>query len=98
MKKPKKVKSCFGHYGEKEEKDCREDCRNCPELESLNEIIFCPKKKAYPCDTRCNDVNLCRRCYWRWWDKNRDRRCSLMNEIRKFMADNKLVFDKRRGN
>jgi hypothetical protein len=88
--KKKFVRTCFGHYGEKEDKDCGEDCNNCPEMIERKKIIFCPKKKAYPCDILCEDVDLCKSCYFGWWDKNRNKKCSLKEEIKKFMEKNNL--------
>ena len=90
MSKVKRVKNCLGHYGEKEDKDCKEDCNDCPEVISQTDVIFCKRKRAYPCNIFCDEVDYCKQCYWGWWFKNRDKRCLLKEEIKKYMEKNNL--------
>lgn len=94
--KTKKVKICFGKYGTKESKDCRDDCIKCEDTkkEGLSDIIFCKKKKGFPCDILCDDVDDCKDCYWNWWEKNKLKKCSLNDNIKKFMKERKLVHKK----
>jgi len=94
----KKVRMCFGKWGEKEEKLCKEDCNNCFELTEYQDIIFCKKKKTYPGLMMCGDIKKCQECYWNWWFKHKKESCSQKEEIRKFMEANDLKFEKRREN
>lgn len=91
----KKVRLCFGKWGEKESKDCNGDCNNCFELTEYQDIIFCKKKKTYPCLMMCGDIKDCQECYWNWWFKNKKEYCNQNEEIKKFMEAHELEFEKR---
>lgn len=92
------VRFCFGRYGEREEKNCKEDCRNCPEANSLKDVLFCKKKKTYPCLMMCSDTKKCQECYWSWWFKNKVGYCNQIEEIKKYMESHELKFEKRLEN
>lgn len=48
------------------------------------------------CCIMCNNYDKCLKCYWGWYQKNKDRRCSLSNDIRAIMKSNKMEFEKER--
>ena len=89
------VRFCFGRWGEREEKLCKGDCNNCFELNEYTDIIFCKKKKTYPCIMMCGDTKKCQECYWDWWFKNKKEYCSQVKEIEKFLEEHNLKFEKK---
>jgi len=97
MKKElKKVRLCFGKYGEKEERNCKGDCNYCEEKQTRQEVIFCEKKKTYPCNMICRDNMKCRDCYFGWFSENRQKYTKINEYIKKFMHNNKLIFEKKK--
>jgi hypothetical protein len=71
MSELKNCPFCFGNYGNKEEKLCKGDCNNCLELSDRRDIIFCKKKKTFPCLTMCNCYKECSECYFEYFLKRK---------------------------
>jgi len=84
----KKVRICFGTYGNQE----------------LEKTIFNSftkqSQKILGCTTICEDYPLCSECYWNWYlnFKKKGKRVRLFDFIDKFMNTNKLRFKRKNEN
>jgi len=80
----RKVKRCFGTYGNKD----------------LERTVIDPdtgkEKKVLDCTMMCNDFALCKDCYFTWYLEYKNKKVKLSEFILKFMKKFKLEFKKNR--